>query len=151
MNYCTIVDKGAPSMALLLLLTLQVLNAIEPEDVFHDRTDLLYVNPEAGDIRLRVARDATESVFLLIETQSVEMTIVYQDKNFDYYGVQLHAFDSNLPYKFLLRTDGDSLVFPSEGSIRSVSASFRGSTISIPWDQISYYFPLFLRQRQIIN
>jgi cyclomaltodextrinase len=151
MNYCTIVDKGryfaynfdmkrGPSMGLLLLLTLQVLHAIEPEDVFHDRTDLLYVNPEAGDIRLRVARDATESVFLLIETQSVEMNIVYQDKDFDYYGVQLHAFDSNLLYKFLLRADGDSLVFTPEGSIRPVSASL--STPS--WAEGKIYYSIII-------
>ncbi len=110
-------ERGSKKLLLLLLL-LQMLHAIDPDGVFHDRSDLFYVNPQAGDIRLRLTRGAADRASLLIGTQSVEMNLAYQDKEFDYYAVQLNAFDATLSYKFLLRSGSDSLVFPPDGSIR---------------------------------
>lgn len=151
MNYGTLVDKQryfaynfdmerGLSIPVSLLLMLQVVQAIEPESVFHDHTDVRYVNPEAGDIRLRVVKDATESAFLLIETQSIEMSLVYQDKDFDYYGVQLNTFDPYLPYRFLLNKDGDSLVFPADGSIRPATASL----LAPSWAAGRIYYSIYV-------
>lgn len=105
--------------SLMLVLLLQMLGAIDPDGILHDRSDIFYVNPQAGDIRLRVKRGAAERAAILIGTQTIEMNLAYQDQNHDYFGVQLNAFDPALSYRFLLTSGSDSLMLPSEGSIRT--------------------------------
>ncbi len=106
---------------LLLLVSQQILGAINPDGIFHDPGDIFYVNPQSGDIRLKAERGNIESANVLIGTASVMMNIAYQDTDFDYYAVQLNAFDSTLSYRFFLTHGSDSLMLPSEVAFRPAS------------------------------
>jgi cyclomaltodextrinase len=112
----------------LLLLLQQSVSAIDPETVFHDPTDILYVNPQAGDIRIRTKKGNIEQAFVIIGTQAIKMNIGYRDKNSEYYIAKLNAFDSTLSYRFLVRQMADSLLIPAGGNFRPAVTAMRAPT-----------------------
>jgi len=117
------------SLGIFLLLLLQrSVSAIDPESVFHDPEDILYVNPQAGDIRIRAKKGNIEQAFVMIGTQSVKMDIGYRDKDSEYYVAQLNTFDSTLSYRFLVRHGADSLLIPAGGNFRPAVTAMRSPT-----------------------
>jgi len=110
--------KGLPQILFLSLLLLQMVSAINQDSVFHNPEDILYVNPQAGEIRLKAPRNSLSQVLLIVASRRIEMHIGYHDQNFDYYISNLNAFDTTLSYSFLIRDGSDSLLLPVEGSFR---------------------------------
>jgi cyclomaltodextrinase len=110
-------ERGLTGLLLLFLLQ-QTAGAIDPEGIFHDPGDIFYVNPKSGDIRLKVSRNNIERASIIIGTMPIEMNIALHDEAYDYYAIQLKAFDSTLSYKFLLTADPETLTLPAEGSFR---------------------------------
>ena len=103
---------------LLLFLSLQMAGAIDPEGIFHDPTDIFYVNPKSGDIRLKVSSNNIERASIIIGATPVEMNIAFRDQGYEYYAIQLKPFDSTLSYKFCLASDPDTLMLPATGSFK---------------------------------
>jgi len=109
---------------LLLLLLVNLLNAVDPDNIFHDTHDIFYVNPQGGEIKLRVAKNSIESVFLVSGNSRMQMNIGYRDAKYDYYTANLIAFDSTFSYNFLMKDNLDSLLVPAESTYRAMVPTF---------------------------
>jgi len=103
---------------LLLLLLANMLNALDSDNIFHNTHDIFYVNPQGGEIKLRVAKNSIESVFLISRNSRIQMNIGYRDEKYDYYSANLIAFDSTFSYSFLVKNNLDSLLVPAESTFR---------------------------------
>ncbi len=110
--------RGVFEKSLILLLLQQAVGAVAPETIFHDPADIFYVNPQAGQIRIRTARGSIEQATAVIGERPVNMTVGYRDKDHEYYVAQLNAFDSTLSYRFVVRSGTDSVLIPPEGGFR---------------------------------
>lgn len=110
--------KGLSKILCIMLLSQQMINAINSDSIFHDPEDIFYVNPQIGEIRFKVSKNNIHGASIVIGTQSINMNINYRDDNFDYYVININAFDTTLSYRLLVNDATDSLLLPAEGSFR---------------------------------
>lgn len=96
----------------------QSAGTIPPEALFHDPGDILYANPQIGELRLRAARRSIEQAFAVSGTRSVKMDIGYRDRDFEYFVASIGVFDSTLVYKFIVTRGSDTLTVPDEDYYR---------------------------------
>ena len=102
-----------------LLFLLQVSNALSPNDMMHNANSIFYVNPSAGQVKLKVKRDAVTEVLLIMDDTRYIMKSVYRDANYDYLATTLNAFDTTTTYHFLIKHGEDSLLLPAIGEFTS--------------------------------
>jgi glycosidase len=113
--------KGCRQIQFLLLLSVHLAIAINPDSIFHDPTDIFYVNPQAGEIRIKVSMNNIDEAYLISGISRVQMNIGYHDAHFDYYIANLAPFDTTLSYGFLVKDGSDSLRLPAEASFRAAA------------------------------
>jgi len=109
---------------LLLLLLVHAVNALDSDSIFHNNRDIFYVNPQCGEIKLRVAKNSVEKAFLVSGYSRIQMNIGYRDEHYDYYSANLIPFDSTFSYSFLVMSDLDSLLLPAEGAFHAMAPAF---------------------------
>lgn len=109
----------------VLVMMQQSAGTIPPEALFHDAGDILYANPQIGELRLRAARGSIEQAFAVSGTRSVKMDIGYRDRDFEYFVANIGVFDSTLVYKFIVTRGSDTLSVPAQGGFRPLSQIMR--------------------------
>lgn len=102
-----------------LLFLLQLSNGLSPNDMMHNPNSIFYVNPSAGQVKLKVRRDAVTEVLLVMNDTRYLMKSVYRDANYDYLAATLNAFDTTATYHFLIKHDEDSLLLPATSEFTS--------------------------------
>ena len=128
--------KGLPHTLFSLLVLIHIASAIDLDSVLHNPDEILYVNPQAGEIRLKAPKNSLSQVLLIVASRRIEMHIGYQDRDFDYYICNVNAFDTTLSYSFLIRDASDSLRLPADGAFRP-----RVSLLQIPnWSAGKTYY-----------
>ncbi len=115
--------KGYVKIVCIMLLSQQMVGAINPDSIFHDPEDIFFVNPMAGEIRLKAAKNSTLGASVIVGTQSINMSIDYHDEHFDYYTVNINPFDTTFSYKLLVTDAADSLYVPAEGDFRPAAVT----------------------------
>ncbi|MBE0431875.1 alpha amylase N-terminal ig-like domain-containing protein [candidate division WOR-3 bacterium] len=109
----------------VLVMMQQTAGAIPPEAIFHDPNDIFYVNPQVGELRLRVARDNIEQAFAASGARVVKMDVGHRDKDFEYYVASMGVFDSTLAYKFIVTRGTDTLSIPDQNYFRPLARTMK--------------------------
>lgn len=126
-------------ISILVLLPHQS-SAINPYDITHNTGSIFYVNPSAGDVKLKVKRGAiTEAKIFINETGHI-MKVAYSDANFEYYTATFASFDTTTPYYFFVKDDVDSLRMPLSGEFTSRVPLFNPPD----WAVGKLYYSLFV-------
>jgi hypothetical protein len=100
---------------------MRTVSAIDADSIFHDSRDIFFVNPQVGEIRIKVSRNNISEAYLVSGTSRVQMNIAYADPLFEYYVVNLAPFDTALSYGFLFKDGLDSLRLPTENNFRALA------------------------------
>ncbi len=108
----------------ILLMGHQLGKAISSNEVFHSPHSIFYVNPAVGQIKLRVKRNRIANVYVIIDSERIEMEMGYRGDNFDYFTAYLTVFDTTTTYYFILKDMVDSLRFPATGEFKSHAPLF---------------------------
>ncbi len=101
---------------LFFIISMSPIMGLDPDSIFHDPMDIFYINARAGEIRIKVFKDEIEEAYLVSGPSRVPMNIIYNDRQFDYYAVNLAPFDTALTYSFLVSDGIDSLKLPADGN-----------------------------------
>lgn len=138
----TLLIMGYVKGSCVLLVILCALGmALTVDDVVHNTRELFYVNPAAGEIRLKARKNAVKQAFLMRDSLAARMDIAYQDDYFDYYAVDIGAFDTALAYYFVVKAGADSLVFPpAAGTFRPQVPVFAPPA----WAASKIYYLIFI-------
>jgi len=98
--------------SLLLLLLPQLSNALSLSDITHNPNSIFYVNPSAGEVKLKAKRGAVTEVLVVMNAVRHPMKSVYSDANYDYLAATLNTFDTTVTYHFVVKHHEDSLLLP---------------------------------------
>lgn len=104
---------------LIFLCLPQLSNAINLTDAYHKSNSIFYVNPSAGEIKLKVKQGSIIAADVIVVSERTKMQIEYQDTKFDYYVAKLNKFDVTTTYHFVLKDLVDSLRFPTNKEFKS--------------------------------
>jgi cyclomaltodextrinase len=121
------------------LCWIQIVRAIDLNVVYHNPSDILYVNPFAGQIILKTKRGSVVKADIVIDSQSVNMEVIYHDEQFEYFVAHLNAFDTTLTYHFILRSAQDTIKFPSSGTFKAKTPLFE----TPQWASGKTYYAIF--------
>ncbi len=110
---------------ILLLLWIQVGYAISPTNVIHEPNSIFYVNPSAGEIKLKTQSDELTEAYVVTDSERRKMEITYRSDNFVYFTANLNSFDTTMAYHFVLKDTLDSLRHPRTDKIRPEVPVFR--------------------------
>jgi len=137
----TLLIMGHVKRSVVLLLSLCALGmALAVDDVAHNNRELFYVNPVAGEIRLKARKNTVKQAFLMRDSLAARMDIAYQDDYFDYFTADIGAFDTTLVYYFVVKAGADSLVFPPVGAFRPQVTMFAPPA----WAASKVYYLIFI-------
>jgi cyclomaltodextrinase len=138
----TLLIMGHVKRAGVLLVGMCALGiALTLDDVTHNNRELFYVNPVAGEIRLKTKKNTVKQAFLIRDTLTARMDIAYQDDYFDYFAADIGAFDTTLAYYFVVKAGADSLVFPpAPGAFRPQVPVFAPPA----WAASKIYYLIFI-------
>ena len=90
---------------MLLLTSYQKGDAISQSEIFHNPHSIFYVNPGAGQTKLRAKRDCIQGAHAVIGTERVLMMVEYGDENFDTGYSQRLRFSIDLQSYRILRRE----------------------------------------------
>ncbi|KPJ73175.1 hypothetical protein AMJ52_04135 [candidate division TA06 bacterium DG_78] len=121
------------------LCWIQLVRAIDVNAVFHNPNDILYVNPVAGQITLKTKRGSVIKADIVIDSQSVNMEIIHQEEQFEYFVANLNRFDTTLTYHFILRSAQDTIKFPVSGTFKAKAPLFETPR----WASGKTYYTIF--------
>ncbi|MGB3341845.1 MAG: alpha amylase N-terminal ig-like domain-containing protein [bacterium] len=126
----------------ILILTLlpQLGSAINPGDITHNTSSIFYVNPSAGEVKLKIKRGAVKEAFVVMNDVRHIMKSTYSDANHEYYTATFAAFDTAAEYHFLLKDDIDSLILPANGEFTSRVPLFKPPN----WAAGKTYYSIFV-------
>jgi len=128
------------SYIILILLLAQLSRAISPGDLTHNASSIFYVNPLAGEVKLKIKRDAVKEAFVIINDVRYTMKSTYSDGNYEYYTATFEAFDTTAVYHFLVKDNLDSLYLPAIGEFTSRVPLFRPPD----WAAGKTYYSIFV-------
>lgn len=132
--------RGMGQLVTVLLICLQYAKAIDITTVFHNPSDIFYINPSAGEIRLKTERGNVIEAGVVIDSQLVKMEIVYSEENFDYFMTDMNPFDTTLTYHFVLKDTSDTLKFPVSGEFKASAPLF----VIPDWATGKTYYSIFV-------
>lgn len=127
------------NIVITLLCWIQLVRAIDVNAVFHNPNDILYVNPVAGLITLKTKRGSVIKADVVIDSQFVNMEIIYQEEQFEYFVANLNRFDTTLTYYFILRSTQDTIKFPVSGTFKAKAPLFE----TPQWASGKTYYTIF--------
>lgn len=118
---------------------LHICGAISIQDIVHNNREIFYVNPSAGEIKIKTRKNSIEQTYVVIDAKYAKMNIVYQDENFDYFAADFGSFDTTIGYYFVVKDGLDSLLFPPIGKFKP------GVHLFIPpnWASGKTYYTIF--------
>src|SRR4030042_1153179 len=87
--------------------------SINPQDLTHSPNNILYVNPAAGEIRLRVKMNTVDKATLILKKNVIAMQSAFSDGGYDYFLATTTPFDSTAGYFFVLKYGNDTLIYPA--------------------------------------
>jgi cyclomaltodextrinase len=125
---------------LILILLVQLGSAINPDDITHNTSSIFYVNPSAGEVKLKIKRGAVSEAFVVMNNTRHTMKSTYSDANHEYYTATFAAFDTTAEYHFLLKDDVDSLLLPPNGEFTSRVPLFKPPN----WAVGKTYYSIFV-------
>jgi glycosidase len=111
---------------------------ITAADVFHDASSLFYVNPAAGEIKIRGTVGTIASVQVIVDSVRHAMNLAYSS-NYDYFAVRISPFDTTTRYAFVIADTADSIRFPETGTITPRAPLF----VTPQWARGRTYYSLF--------
>ncbi|KPK72057.1 hypothetical protein AMJ87_05880 [candidate division WOR_3 bacterium SM23_60] len=111
---------------------------ITSADVFHDANNLFYVNPIAGEIKLRVNLSTITSAFVIVDSVRHEMELGHSE-SYDYYTVRVPPFDTTTAYAFVIADTVDSIRLPETGTITPRAPLF----VTPQWAHGKTYYSIF--------
>ena len=107
------------NIVMLLLWWLQFAGAIDISNIFHNPNDIFYVNPSAGEIKLKTKRANLTGAELVFTSSTTQMVLAFEDEEFDYFVAYLNNLDTTQSYYFVLKDNKDTLKFPLSGEFRT--------------------------------
>ncbi len=125
---------------LISLLLPQLSSAINQGDITHNTSSIFYVNPSAGEVKLKIKRGAVSKAFVVMNDTRHIMKSTYSDANYEYYTATIAAFDTTVVYHFLLKDNIDSLILPADGEFTSRVPLFKPPD----WAVGKIYYSLFI-------
>ncbi len=117
-----------------------LLLSINPQDLTHSPNSIFYVNPAAGQIKIRVKTNSVDNATLILNKMSVAMRNDLRDGGFDYFRVNVGPFDSTAKYYFILRLGNDTLVYPAAETLSPKVPNFK----TPDWAKGIIYYSIFL-------
>jgi glycosidase len=124
----------------LVCVMVAVSFAVKPQDLMHRQNEIFYVNPAAGEIRLRALKGSVNEAYVVIDGRYTKMSLNYQDASYDYFAADFGKFDSLPSYKFIVRDATDSLVFPAAGDLKAAVDFFQVPS----WAAGKVYYSVFV-------
>lgn len=116
--------KGIVSLLICILLTPAMIQALTLADITHNSSEILYANPAAGEIRVKIKKGAATEVTLINDQKTFRMDLLYQDDAADYYQADVGRFDTAFIYHFIVKSPADTLTVPRTGDFTSRALVF---------------------------
>lgn len=107
-------------------------------DVFHNASNLFYVNPIAGEIKLRGTLGTIADAYVIVDSARYPMKREHSGK-YDYFIARMPAFDTTTTYAFVIADTADSIRLPETGTYVPKSPLF----ITPQWAQGNTYYSIF--------
>lgn len=107
-------------------------------DVFHNASNLFYVNPIAGEVKLRGTVGTITDAYVIIDSVRYPMQREYSGK-YDYFVARAPAFDTTTTYAFVIADTADSIRLPETGTYVPQTPVF----ITPQWAQGNTYYSIF--------
>ena len=75
-------------------------------------------------LRIRTARDNVDEVFLITNTEKLEMSKVYDDRLFDYYEAEVTLTDQRMEYYYEIHAGRTICYYNAKGVFREVNSYY---------------------------
>ncbi len=105
-------------LTIATIISLQLLIAIDINSIYHFPNDLFYVNPVAGEIKLKAKTGNLTDAYVVLGNKTTKMTLGFSEDNFDYFVADLARFDTTISYHFIIKDKLDSLNLPLAGEFK---------------------------------
>ncbi|MEO0136434.1 MAG: alpha-amylase family glycosyl hydrolase [candidate division WOR-3 bacterium] len=125
----------------IILLTFSIARGITPDLLYHNPENIFYLNPAAGEIRLKANKGTIVEAYVLYgKNKRLKMNLGFQDSKSDYFVADIGVFDTTFNYQILIRDKSDSLMLPPTGTFKCSQPPF-----TVPnWACGKVYYSLFL-------
>jgi cyclomaltodextrinase len=125
---------------ILLIMVPSMGLALNPADVSHKSNSIFYVNPAAGQVKLRITRGAAAEAYCVFGETRHSMLISYRDETYDYFVCTVSAFDTTKRYHFIVKDNEDSIRYPQLNEIAPAVPLFTVPT----WASGKIYYSVFV-------
>lgn len=100
------------SVYIMAIILPQIIAALEPSAITHNPSNIFYVNPPYGLVRLKAQPGTITEAQCIVNEQVNTMNLLYSDENGDFFVMTGRPFDSTASYYFMVRDGTDSLRIP---------------------------------------
>jgi len=109
---------------IIVFIIPQTAAALDPSVITHNPGNIFYVNPAAGQVRLKSQAGAISEAQCIINGQATVMSIMYTDESDDYFVMTGRPFDTTARYFFMVKDATDSLRHPESYDYAPRAAHF---------------------------